>query len=132
MNERRDRIRARLATLGADALLVTKPVNVRYLSGYSGSNGQLVVGSEDVFMTDGRYEEQSRHEVPDIRREIYGVSSRTIGEAEGMYGTVECVITGLNVRRLAVEAAHMTLDIARAPKNSAATWSACKATMQRS
>ena len=78
MKERRDRIRARFGAVGADALLVTKPVNVRYLSGYSGSNGQLIVGSEDVFMTDGRYEEQSRHEVPDIRREIYGVSSRTI------------------------------------------------------
>jgi len=114
MIARRDRIRARLGTLRADALLVTKPVNVRYLSGYSGSNGQLIVGSEDVFMTDGRYEEQSRHEVPDIRREIYGVSSRTIGEAAGMYGTVESVISGLQVRRLAVEAGHMTLDTARA------------------
>lgn len=114
MNERRDRIRARLATVGADALLVTKPVNVRYLSGYSGSNGQLVVGSEDVFMTDGRYEEQSRHEVPDIRREIYGVSSHTIGEAAGMYGTVESIVGGLNVERLGVEAGHMSLEIARA------------------
>jgi Xaa-Pro aminopeptidase len=114
MNERRDRIRARLETLGADALLVTKPVNVRYLSGYSGSNGQLVVGSEDVFLTDGRYEEQSRHEVPDIRREIYGVSSSTIGEAAGMFGTVESVVSGLQVHRLAVEAGHMTLDTARA------------------
>lgn len=114
MNERRERIRARLGTLGADALLVTKPVNVRYLSGYSGSNGQLIVGSEDVFMTDGRYEEQSSHEVPDIRREIYGVSERTIAEAAGMYGIVASVATGLNLRHLGVEAAHMSLDTARA------------------
>ena len=114
MNERRERIRARLDTLGADALLVTKPVNVRYLSGYSGSNGQLIVGSEDVFMTDGRYEEQSRHEVPDIRREIYGVSSRTIGEAAGMYGTLESIVSGLKIKLLGVEAGHMTLETARA------------------
>jgi len=114
MNERRERIRARLATLGADALLVTKPVNVRYLSGYSGSNGQLIVGGDDVFMTDGRYEEQSSHEVPDIRREIYGVSERTITEAAGMYGTLTSVAEGLNVRRLGVEAGHMTLETARA------------------
>jgi Xaa-Pro aminopeptidase len=113
MKERRDRIRARLAEVGADALLVTKPVNVRYLSGYSGSNGQLLVGSEDVFMTDGRYEEQSRHEVPDIRREVYGVSSATIGEAAGMYGTVESIVSGLNIKRLGVEAGHMTLETAR-------------------
>jgi Xaa-Pro aminopeptidase len=114
MSERRDRIRARLETIGADALLVTKPVNIRYLCGYSGSNGQLVVGTEDVFMTDGRYEEQSRHEVPDIRREIYGVSSRTIGEAAGMYGTVESIVSGLKINRLGVEAGHMPLETARA------------------
>ena len=55
MKDRRERIRARLGQMGADALLVTKPVNVRYLSGYTGTNGQLIVGSEDVFMTDPRY-----------------------------------------------------------------------------
>lgn len=114
MNERRDRIRARLGTVGADALLVTKPVNVRYLSGYSGSNGQLIVGDEDVFMTDGRYQEQSSHEVPDIRREIYGVSERTIGESAGMYGTVASIASGMKLRRLGVEAGHMTLEMARA------------------
>ena len=114
MNERRDRIRARLATVGADALLVTKPVNVRYLSGYSGSNGQLIIGTEDVFLTDGRYEEQSRHEVPDVRREIYGVSSATIGEAAGMFGTVGSIVSGMKIERLGVEAGHMTLEIARA------------------
>jgi Xaa-Pro dipeptidase len=114
MNERRERVRARFQSLGADALLVTKPVNVRYLSGYSGSNGQLIVGGEDVFMTDGRYEEQSSHEVPDIRREIYGVSEREIGESAGMYGTVASVVAGLGVERLGVEAGHMTLETARA------------------
>ena len=114
MNERRERIRARLDQIGADALLVTKPVNVRYLSGYSGSNGQLVVGREDVFMTDGRYEEQSSHEVPDMRREVYGVSEHQIGEAAGMYGTVASIVAGLDVRRLGVEAGHMPLELARA------------------
>ena len=68
---RRNAVRARLDELGADALLVTKLVNVRYLTGFSGSNGQLIVGAEDVFFTDSRYEEQSRHQVPDCRREIF-------------------------------------------------------------
>jgi Xaa-Pro aminopeptidase len=113
MNERRDRIRARLETLGADALLVTKPVNVRYLSGYSGSNGQLIIGSEDVFFTDPRYEEQSSHEVPDIRREIYPTSSVTVGESAGMFGSLTSVVSSLRVKRLGVEAGHMTLETAR-------------------
>lgn len=113
MKERRERIRARLSELGADALLVTKPVNVRYLSGYSGTNGQILIGSEDVFLTDPRYEEQSRHEVPDVRREIYKTSSAAIGESAGMYGTLGSVVKELGVKRLGVEAGHMTLETAR-------------------
>jgi Xaa-Pro aminopeptidase len=113
MKKRRERIRARLKDLGADALLVTKPVNVRYLSGYSGSNGQLVIGDEDVFFTDPRYEEQSRHEVPDVRREIYPTSSAAIGESAGMFGTLSSVVNELHIERLGVEAGHMTLDTAR-------------------
>ena len=113
MKDRRDRIRARLAEMEADALLVTKPVNVRYLSGYTGTNGQLIVGSEDVFMTDPRYEQQSSHEVPDVRREVYATSSETVGESAGMYGTLASIVSQLGVRRLGVEAADMTLETAR-------------------
>lgn len=118
MNERRDRVRARLAAAGADALLVTKPVNVRYLCGYSGSNGQLVLGDEDVFLTDPRYEEQASHEVPGLRREIYRTSAETIGESAGMLGALASVVGGLGVRRLGVEAGHMTLEIARAVRTA--------------
>ena len=79
-----------------DALLVTRLPNIRYLCGFTGSAGMLLVARDTVtFVSDGRYEEQSRHEVPDIRREIYGVSSRTIGEAAGMFGTVESIVSGL-------------------------------------
>jgi len=114
MQERRDKVRARLGELGADALLVTKPVNVRYLTGFSGSNGQLVVGTEDVFLTDGRYEEQSAKECPDLRREIYRTSAGQIGEGAGMYGLLSSVVSGLGVTRPAVEAGHVTLATARA------------------
>jgi Xaa-Pro aminopeptidase len=55
-----------------DALLLTRLVNVRYLTGFTGSNAQLVLVPEGpVFLTDSRYEEQSRHEVPDVDRRIY-------------------------------------------------------------
>jgi len=57
---------------GVDALLVTSLPNVRYLTGFTGSNAQAVVGSSgSVFFTDGRYTEQSRHEVPDLDRVTY-------------------------------------------------------------
>ena len=70
---RRDRLCARLPELGIDAFLVTRLPNVRYLTGFTGSNGQVLLTSGDgtVFLTDGRYTEQSRHEVPDVKRGTY-------------------------------------------------------------
>ena len=61
-----------LPELAVDAFLVTALTNVRYLTGFTGSNGQvLVAGPETVFFTDGRYIEQARHEVPDLERVAY-------------------------------------------------------------
>ena len=69
---RREALNARLDDLGIDAILVSHLPNVRYLTGFTGSNGQLVVGAnEALFLTDGRYTEQSRHEVPDLERVTY-------------------------------------------------------------
>jgi Xaa-Pro dipeptidase len=69
---RRARLAGRFGELGLDALLVTRPANVRYLSGFTGSNGQLLLGrGSSILLTDGRYEEQSRAEVPDVERRIY-------------------------------------------------------------
>jgi Xaa-Pro aminopeptidase len=63
---RRNRLLERRETLQVDALLVTKLANARYLTGFRGSAATVLVGSESVFFTDGRYAEQSRHEVPDL------------------------------------------------------------------
>lgn len=69
---RRERLIARIAEAGLDALLVTRLPNVRYLTGFTGSNAQLVVGAQGgVFLTDGRYAEQSSHEVADLERRVY-------------------------------------------------------------
>jgi Xaa-Pro aminopeptidase len=64
---RRARLAERLGELGIESLLVTELPNVRYLSGFTGSNGALLVASTaTVFLTDGRYAEQARREVPDV------------------------------------------------------------------
>jgi Xaa-Pro aminopeptidase len=48
-----------LASHEVDALLVTDLVNVRYLTGYTGSNGAVVAGAAGaVFLTDFRYLER--------------------------------------------------------------------------
>jgi Xaa-Pro aminopeptidase len=67
-----DRLRAQLPELEADAFLATSLANVRYLTGFTGSNGQVLLSSErGAFFTDGRYERQAAHEVPDLERVVY-------------------------------------------------------------
>src|SRR2546429_8897871 len=69
---RRFRLTERLPELEAEAFLVTRLPNVRYLSGFSGTNGQLLLTASDgLFLTDGRYAEAASHEVPDLARSIY-------------------------------------------------------------
>lgn len=83
---RRSRLAERLDALEVDALVVTRLPNVRYLTGFTGSNAQVIVGrSACVFLTDGRYDEQSSHEVGDLERRIYldersGHLARALGD----------------------------------------------------
>ena len=67
---RRDALRARLAGDDLPAALISALVNVRYLTGFTGSNAALLVSAEgvDVFGTDGRYVDQAATEVPDVER----------------------------------------------------------------
>jgi Xaa-Pro aminopeptidase len=59
---------AELRVLEVDRLLVSTPVNVRYLSAYTGSNGLLVIAADEHashrFFTDFRYVTQSATQVP--------------------------------------------------------------------
>jgi Xaa-Pro aminopeptidase len=63
--DRPDRLAAALAERGLDALLVTDLVNVRWLTGFSGSNGLAVVGpgEQRLFLTDFRYLTQSAEQL---------------------------------------------------------------------
>ena len=64
MRGRGDRLAAWLAERELDRLLVTDLVNVRYLTGFSGTNGACVCGAETrLFLTDFRYTERAEAEV---------------------------------------------------------------------
>lgn len=96
---RRKRLAERLPELGVDALLVTRLPNVRYLTGFSGSNGQAIVTQgAATFFTDGRYDEQASHEVPDLEREIYLEGFPPVAEA----------VKQMGVGRLGFESAWVT------------------------
>lgn len=63
---RRDLALARAAEAGCSALLITYPVNVRYLCGFDGSAGALLITPDRVVLaTDGRYVHQAGIQAPD-------------------------------------------------------------------
>ena len=72
MNSRLDRLRQKMAEVGLDGLLVSSPVedtfgdvgaNRRYLSGFTGSVGYLLITQEAAFIAvDFRYHEQAQRE----------------------------------------------------------------------
>ena len=67
--ERLDALLTRLGDHGLDALVVSHPANLRYLTGFSGSAGLLLVCRQGVlFLTDFRYESQSREEIGGLAR----------------------------------------------------------------
>ncbi len=64
MSDRCERLEALFEQAGVDLLLVSQLVNVRYLSGYTGSNGLVLLGAGTrSFVTDFRYVEQAAEEV---------------------------------------------------------------------
>ncbi|MBO0676531.1 aminopeptidase P family protein [Mycolicibacterium sp. S2-37] len=68
ISQRRDRLRDRLIAAQLDAMLVTDLINVRYLSGFTGSNAALLIRASDttpVLATDGRYRTQAAAQAPD-------------------------------------------------------------------
>jgi Xaa-Pro aminopeptidase len=71
---RRDRARDAVAGRGAAHLLVTDPRNVRYLTGFTGSNGQVLLGpgpGDDLLITDARYDQRAEVETPDLPRTLH-------------------------------------------------------------
>jgi Xaa-Pro aminopeptidase len=85
------RLRPRLADAGCDALLVTHLVNVRYLTGFTGSAGLLLVLPDEVVLTtDGRYRDQAAEQLAatsvDARVEVrptLGAQHEALSEAAG-------------------------------------------------
>jgi Xaa-Pro aminopeptidase len=75
---RRAALRDLLRAAELDALLVVDLLNIRYLTGFTGSNAALLVHAADdeaaenrtVFCTDGRYVTQSAAQLPDLERLI--------------------------------------------------------------
>jgi Xaa-Pro aminopeptidase len=90
---RADRLADVVAERGLDALLVTGLVNVRWLTGFTGSSALALVGAGPdgvrVFLTDFRYLTQSAEQVPeawakDIAQELLPAIGERLPEGDGL------------------------------------------------
>jgi Xaa-Pro aminopeptidase len=100
---RRDRLASRATAEGLDGFLVTNPVNVSYLTGFSGDSSYLLVSPRrTVLVSDGRYVEQLQQECADLEASIRPPSVRiTPATAQ--------VIQSLGWRRVGFESGHLTV-----------------------
>src|SRR5260221_14332526 len=68
---RRERLWQAVQTEGLDGLLVSNPVNVTYLTGFSGDSSYLAMsGSRTILISDGRFTEQIAEECPGLDAHI--------------------------------------------------------------
>ena len=59
-----EKVKQIISKQGLDGLYVTNLTNVRYLTGFTGSAGTvLIINHKQYFFTDGRYIEQSKEQV---------------------------------------------------------------------
>jgi len=72
-NNRISKLRQTLGDMNLDGIYVTNLTNVRYLTGFTGSAGSvLVLENSQYFFTDGRYIEQSKEQVKNSTIHIVG------------------------------------------------------------
>jgi len=102
---RLDRLRDALDRSGVDGLVVTSLTNVRYLTGFTGSAGLLLVLPGDtVLATDGRYASQSAEEL-----EAAGVAARIeVAAYPAQRQAAAAAVTSSGVSRLGLEASHVS------------------------
>ena len=68
-------IRDKISYMGLDGIYVTNLTNVRYITGFTGSAGSvLILENESHFFTDGRYIEQSKEQVKNCSIHIVGTA----------------------------------------------------------
>src|ERR1043166_5452218 len=96
------RLRERMPDAGCDALLLTNLVNIRYLTGFSGSAAMVVVRDDDcVLVTDGRYTFQSAEEIDragvDARVEVGGLAGQRDAVAKACAGAARVGLEATNV-----------------------------------
>lgn len=102
VQQRLARLRAIMAREELDAFAIAQPENQRYLSGFTGGEGIVIVSAERAALaTDFRYYEQVRQQAPAF----------TLAEVTGPAAPVLAAVLGeMRARRVGFEAHHLTVE----------------------
>jgi Xaa-Pro aminopeptidase len=112
---RRERLRRTLESEGLDALLISGPPNVTYLTGFTGDSSALVLlADREILLSDPRYVGQIADECPELETAIRS-PHRTVPQAMGD------LVAKLGVRRVGCESNHLHLADAQTLREIAPT-----------
>ncbi|MBG9988531.1 aminopeptidase P family protein [Aerococcaceae bacterium DSM 111176] len=90
-------------TQGIDAMLITEPKNIRYLSSFTGSTATLFITSETAyFITDFRYDQQAHEQATGYEVVIHSSS---------MFKEIAHIIAEDNIQRVGFEADNVTVSL---------------------
>lgn len=100
MNDRLEKLRRKIASEGLDAILISQGENRRYLSGFTGSAGFLIISEKRAILaTDFRYIEQAKNQAPDFD------IARIEGELQKWFPDL---ISSVEAKRIGFEANGLT------------------------
>ncbi|MCH7801043.1 MAG: aminopeptidase P family protein [Chloroflexi bacterium] len=100
VSSRIDNLRQQFPAHDVDSILISTPENRRYLSGFSGSAGWLLVSATDAALaTDFRYIEQGGQQAPEYRIHRTAVNSDWLAE----------LASEMNLSRIGYESDHLTV-----------------------
>jgi Xaa-Pro aminopeptidase len=103
MSHRLEQLRAIIARENLDALIITQPENRRYISGFTGSAGVLIISAEHALLaTDFRYYEQVRVQAP---------SFRLVEATDSMPRALAETLASLRLSRVGFESHDVTVQI---------------------
>ncbi|MDA8412890.1 MAG: Xaa-Pro peptidase family protein [Desulfobacteraceae bacterium] len=101
LKHRRSRLKPFFEEHRLDAILITNLANIRYLCGFSGSDGVLLLAREEAwFLCDSRYTTQAADEV----------RGAEVREYSAKYEAICSLISDKKIRRFGFEATHMLVS----------------------
>jgi Xaa-Pro aminopeptidase len=100
VKHRIQRLRTQFATLGVDAVLVTQPSDLRYLTGYANADAWLIVCARKAFyVTDFRYTAEAKKTVK---------ASEVIQFPSSLFETAVELMKGQRIKSVGIDEKHLT------------------------